>query len=393
MRAYVFTDEALRKHAGRFVWLEIDTEKKQNAPFRTQFPVPALPTYFIVDPTTEKVVLRWVGGATVPQLEKLLEEGRRNVEAAGTPVAANRPTTGKSLEAADAALARADAFYGEGKDADAAKAYEEALSLAPGTWPGYGRAVESLLFAYYRTEQNEPAAKLAREAFPRLRETPSAANVAASGLERDLEMPADHPDRADLVTELEADARAVLANTSLAVAADDRSGVYISLLDARQAAEDSVGAHDVAVQWSRFLDGEAERAPNPNARTVFDSHRLSAYLELGEPERAVPMLQTSERDFPDDYNPPARLAVAYKAMGRWDDALAASDRALAKAYGPRRLGILRNRADICAASGDVEGARRTLQQAIDEAEALPEGQRSESTIAGLKKKLDGLGKS
>ena len=52
------------------------------------------------------------------------------------------------------------------------------------------------------------------------------------------------------------------------------------------------------------------------------------------------MLQASERDLPDDYNPPARLATAYKAMRRWDEALAASDRALAKAYGPRKLGML-----------------------------------------------------
>ena len=65
MRAYVFTDAALARHAGRFVWLEMDTEKKQNATFRTQFPVTALPTFLIVDPMTEKVALRWVGGATV----------------------------------------------------------------------------------------------------------------------------------------------------------------------------------------------------------------------------------------------------------------------------------------------------------------------------------------
>ena len=45
------------------------------------------------------------------------------------------------------------------------------------------------------------------------------------------------------------------------------------------------------------------------------------YLELGQPERALPMLQASERDLPDDYNPPARLAVAYKAMKRWDEAI------------------------------------------------------------------------
>ena len=120
---------------------------------------------------------------------------------------------------------------------------------------------------------------------------------------------------------------------------------------------------------------------------VFDSHRLAAYMELGEPARAVPMLQQSEKDFPDDYNPPARLAVAYLEMGRWDEAVAASDRALARAYGPRKLRLYQNRADIFVGKGDPAGARKTLEEAIAFAEALPPGQRSEGAIASLKKKL------
>ena len=53
------------------------------------------------------------------------------------------------------------------------------------------------------------------------------------------------------------------------------------------------------------------------------------------------MLEQSEKDFPNDYNPPARLALAYKAMKQYDEALAASDRALAKVYGPRKIAVLR----------------------------------------------------
>ncbi|HEY6050490.1 MAG TPA: tetratricopeptide repeat protein, partial [Thermoanaerobaculia bacterium] len=114
-------------------------------------------------------------------------------------------------------------------------------------------------------------------------------------------------------------------------------------------------------------------------------------LALGRPEKAIPMLEQSERDFPNDYNPPARLASAYKAMKRWDEALAASDRALAKAYGPRKLLILQNRADILAGKGDAAGARATLAEAVALAESFPEGQRSERTIAALRKKLDAAG--
>ena len=96
----------------------------------------------------------------------------------------------------------------------------------------------------------------------------------------------------------------------------------------------------------------------------------------------------TERDFPKDYNPPSRLSLAYKAMGKYDEALAATERALARAYGPRKIGIYRNRADIFALKGDKESAKKTLEEAIRYAEALPKEQRSDATIASMKKKLE-----
>ncbi len=138
-----------------------------------------------------------------------------------------------------------------------------------------------------------------------------------------------------------------------------------------------------------FLEAEASRAKTAEERAVFDSHRLGAYLDLGQPERAIPMLEQSEKDFPGDYNPPARLASAYRAMKKWDEAAAASDRALAKAYGPRKIGILQTRANIEVGRGDAAASRRALEEALRSAEAMPEGQRSEVTIAALKKKLGG----
>src|SRR5205085_3769326 len=123
-------------------------------------------------------------------------------------------------------------------------------------------------------------------------------------------------------------------------AADDRSAAYGTLVDARRDAKDDAGALAAAEAWASFLEREASRARTPDARAVFDSHRLGAYLELDQPRRAIPMLQASEKDLPGDYNPPARLAAAYNAMKDWDDALAASERALKLAYGPRRLRIL-----------------------------------------------------
>lgn len=378
MRAFVLTDRSLTRHAGRFVWLEIDTEKKQNAPLRKQLAIAGLPTYYVLDPKDERVALRWMGGFTLAQFERLLDDG----EAAVTGERATGP--------ADEALARADHAYGAADYAAAAKAYTEALAAAPGNWAPYPRAVEALLFSLDDAKDYAAEAKLADEAWPRLKGTPSGANAVAYGLGAALSLPDTAPGRADLVARFESRVREVLADTALMIAADDRSGLYISLLDARQQAGDSLDARQVALDWAAFLEGAAVRAKTPEQRAVFDPHRLSAYLELGQPERAVPMLEASEKDLPEDYNPPARLANTYKAMKKWDEALAASDRAMAKVYGPRKLGVYSTRVDILSGKGDAAAARRTLEEAITYADSLPVGQRSEGTLAALRRKLEAL---
>lgn len=381
MKAFVFTDESLRAEAGRFVWLAIDTEKEENAPVQAQYPIDAWPTFLVVDPKDERVAMRWVGGATVAQLRKILDDGRLAV--AGTPGAAVAAD-------ADSAFTRAEAHYAARDFAAASKAYQEALRLAAPDWPRYARTVESLLFALSKADDCATSIEVARGALPRLRDTPSVMTIAGTGLSCALEVPATDPSRAATIALFESAAREAIANGKVRTAADDRSGVYGTLLDARKDAKDEAGARKVAAEWAAFLEGEAARAATPEARSVFDSHRLGVYIELGEPQRAIPMLEASERDFPKDYNPPARLAVAYKEMKRYDLALAAADRALALAYGPRMLRILGTRAEVLMAKGDKAGAKQTLQRALAAAEAMPPGQRSDRTIAAVRKRIDAL---
>ena len=198
------------------------------------------------------------------------------------------------------------------------------------------------------------------------------------------------PEHGATFAALEKASRETLDDPKIPLSADDRSGLYDTLIGAREAVKDEEGAHTLREQWAAFLEGEAKKAKTAEQRAVFDSHRLSAYMALKQPERAIPMLEQSERDFPNDYNPPARLSVAYRTMGNYDAALAASDRAMAKAYGPRKIGIYRNRVEIYLAKGDKESARKTLEEAIRYAQSLPEAQRSDATIASLKKKLETL---
>jgi tetratricopeptide (TPR) repeat protein len=392
MRAFVFTDQSLKRQAGRYVWLELNTENAVNAPFRKKLPWEALPSFFIVDPADEHVALRWVGGMTLAQLDKILDDGTIAVATGGKHRPKKDPmkVNGGISEAANQSFVAAEAAYGKGDNAEAAKKYLEAIHLAPEGWSHYARAVESALFALQSTNGYADGARLALDAYPRVKHSVSGLNVAATGLDCASSLDSTVSEKKEMIYMLERDTREALADTTYPAAADDRSGAYIVLLDTRKNANDEKGAHDVALAWSRFLDRQAARAKSPPERMVFDPHRLSAYIEIGEPERAIPMLERSRKDAPDDYNPYARLAIAYKAMKKWDEALAASDQAIAKCEGPRKLTIFNTRVDIFLGRNDREGAKKTLADELAYAESLPQGQKSDRTISSLKKRIESM---
>jgi len=374
MRAYVFTDKSLERYAGRFVWLSIDTEDAKNNAFLKAHPISVWPTLLVLDPK-DKVVLRYAGGGTVPQIRKLLDDGEH----------AFRGTKSK----ADTLLIRADALAGQGKQAEAAKAFDEAIAAAPKGWPQLGRASESLVFALLQSRDPQRCAERALALYPRVRGTGSAVNVASTGLSCATDLDAKSWNRSELTSGLEKATRETLAAADkIKMSADDRSGLYETLVDAREQAKDETSARKLREEWAAFLEGEAAKAKTPDQRAVYDSHRLTAYLGLKQPEKAIAMLEQSERDLPKDYNPPARLISAYRAAGRFDDSLAASDRALKLAYGPRKIGIYRSRVATYLAKGDKASARKTMEEAIKYAESLSGEQVSEAMIASMKKQLD-----
>jgi tetratricopeptide (TPR) repeat protein len=379
MRAFVFTDPALTRRAGQFVWLELNFDDARNAGRVARFSCEALPTFYIVNPADESVVVRRVDSMSVVELEAFLDEGR----AAVTGVAPSSPL--------DAALLRADRLDGEGKQAEAASAYRAVVDQAPVGWPPYGRAVVALLFLYQSLGDEPGCVSVARQALPRLSGVPAGVKVANSGLDCALGLAKDDLERAVTVSAMERAVRATLAMPAAGAAADDLSASYLTLISARKDAGDAKGAASDANAWASFLEAQAAAAKTPEQRAVFDSHRLSAYLELGQPERAIPMLQRSERDLPRDYNPPARLAVAYLKLKKLDDALAASDRALEKVTGPRRVQVLVVRSNILVEKGDASAAQSALHEAITYAESLPPAQRSGQMIAELRDRLEKLG--
>ncbi len=380
MQAFVFTDKALSRNAGEFVWLSIDTEKAQNAAFLKKFPIRAWPSFYVIDPNRQTVVLRWVGGATVAQLGKFFREGARAAGGSGVAAAAGGP---------DAALDKADALYAAGEYEKAERAYAEALALLSPRSPRYARAVEARLYCLQTTHNPVECVALARKALPNVTHTASAANLSGSGLDCAVELASAAPGRAETISFFEARVRDVLADKTLPLAADDRSALYGSLYSALDEGGDTAGAQKVAAEWVADLDAEAAHTKTAAQLTALDPNRLSAFLAADEIGKAIPMLEASEKAFPEDYNPPARLALVYLRLKQFGTALEASDRALARVYGPRKLRVLAVRADIYKGMGNAAAAKKTVEESLAYAEALPEGQRSDTAIASLKKQLEG----
>ncbi len=380
MRAYVLTDARLAKLAGRFVWLDVDTEKPRNLAFLEKFPVEVWPTLLVIDPTTEKVVLRWTGAATAEQIERLALDAERALHAGE---GGGAPGTGK----ADAALARADRLSGERRPADAAAVYREALARGGKHWEPRERAAESLVQSLGLTEDAASCAAAAQELLPSLAPGARAARVAAQGLTCALSLD-DPGERATAVIALEPLARASAAAPG--VLADDRSWLFDELSQAREAMGDLAGATREAKRWLSFIVAKRAKAPTALARSGFDGQLLAAAIRAGEPRRALPALIRSERELPDDFVPAQNLARLYLELGRPADALPAAKRAAAKAEGPRRVRILVLEAQALGALGRKEEERAVLDEAVRTGEELPGAARPTLYVTTARKMLQEL---
>jgi tetratricopeptide (TPR) repeat protein len=329
----------------------------------------------VIEPGSETSALKWPGTATVAQLEKLFEDGQRSVRVA----AGSGP---------DELLTRADQAGAAGHGAQAIALYREALDKAPAHWPRRARAVESWLLALQETRDWEGCAKGGLRETPSLPPGPSHANASATGLTCALQAPDTAGWRGEALAQLEPMTRSALQGPGILV--DDRSGIYELLVRSRESAKDPEGARRVAQEWFQFLSSEQAKAPTAEARAALDSHLLGATFKMGEPALAIPALQASERDLPNDYNPPARLAVVYRRLERYDEALAAAKRALAKVYGPRRIGVYETLSSIYAKQGNTAAARQALEDAIAFAKSLPAAHRAQRHLERLTTALNQL---
>ena len=359
MKEQVFTRPAFTAFEKDVVFASIDTERARSDAFLKKFPIDVWPTLLFIDPVKETVVLKWLGSADELQMQALLEAAR------GGP---------GTLRDADDALSAGNAGV-------AAEKYKVAIDAGEVK----ARTVLSMLSALTLARQPEACARTTMEQLPLFTNAQERVAALTWGIGCAVEMPEGKQKGAILDALVREGTRALPLE---GVLPDDLSGLYEVLVSEREAAKDEAATQKLAAQWFAFLEGEAAKARTPAARAVFDPHRVSSALASRQTEKMIDPLLLSEKDFPKDYNPPARLAVIYRELGKFDEGLQAIERALSRCKeGPRKLRLFETKASLQDKKGDPAGKKKTLEEAVKYAKKLPRSQVSEKRIAALEAQL------
>ncbi len=187
--------------------------------------------------------------------------------------------------------------------------------------------------------------------------------------------------------------REITARPPADASVDDRQDALDQLAEGLAALGDEPASRAAQEARATLLEQAARASRSPEQAQTFDYARANAYLALGRADEAVKMLEQREREMPGSYEPPARLAGVLYKTGHLPEALAAVDRAIERAYGPRRLRYLKLRADILAKKGDVAGALAVRRDEVKGWEGLPPGQASPEQLAEARRRLEEAEKS
>jgi thiol-disulfide isomerase/thioredoxin len=362
MRETVTNQPAFKAFEDDVVFASIDTERATAAAFLEKYPVTVWPTLFFIDPSNETLRFRWAGSVDAAQMKSLL--------------AAAKQTDQKVVDA--------DTLFAKGDSAGAAEKFMAARKSGDDNTRISMSLISALAFAH----QSELCAKTANEVGPRFATRPDQLFAATSGLGCALEL-ASGPAKKALLTSLVDQTKALIAVPD-GLMADDVSSAYEVLVDERAEAKDQGGAIALGKAWLEFLDVVAAHAKTPAARAAFDAHRVLAAITAKQPEHLIAPLMLSEKEFPLDYNPPARLALLYQEQGKLDEALTAITRALGKCEGPRKLRLFSIQAGVLEKKGDAAGQKKAIASALAYAKTLPAVQQPARQVAALEETLKTL---
>jgi len=352
MRAEL-ADTALARHAGRFVWLELNFDSPANRDFLVRHAIAGTPTLFVLDPVDERVTALHVGGLALPELTRFLDQGAREMNARAT-------------SPADAALARGEASLGLGHLDDAVAAYREALRAGGPAWPGRARALSQLATTLGLERDAQGCATLAAAEAPHMARSPEFVHVVAAGLTSTKRVGgAPWADSArTILVPLAAEAVEVKG-----IDRDTRFELYMSLAMEAKLRGDEASARRWGLRWQQELDASVPKSDEE--RTGLDIARVEASDLVPDPAHFIPALEASERAMPRNYVASLRLAQLLLSLERHDEAIAACDRGLTKVDGPLgKTWLLELKARALLAKGDNASAQQILAEARQSAASI-----------------------
>ncbi|MFY1826867.1 thioredoxin family protein [Myxococcus fulvus] len=354
LRATVLTSPALGEWADRFVWLTMNTDAESSLPFLQRYPVDTWPTLWVLEPEHGAVITRSLGAVSVPQLLGLLAQAERTFQQGhgGTEV-----------------LARADGLALQGRHAEAAQGYQQALAGLAAEDARRAGTVVSWLKSLSASGSAEECMRVAGRELPGLARADDRTRLLYVGMGCALD--ADTEETRAMRERFAEEALRDLDAPEEALSPLQRSSLFELSCEAYEMAGDTEGLRGMTERWWTFLEAQARHARDAEERAALDSHRVMAAALRNKPDEALPLLERSARELPGDYNPPARLATLYAMAGRHEEALASSERALALAPRIARGTVLAGHARILLAQGARARAERLLTEALGELDATP----------------------
>ncbi len=369
MTEFVFSDKSIEWHAGKYVWLAVNTEKPAAAAFLARFEMKGWPTYFVLD---EKGALidRVMGTMALADVQALL---LRHEGGAASPN--------------DTVLQEAIVLAAKGDHKTAAARAKTVVDAAPKNWSRRAEAVDFLVNELAASDDVTGCAEVAQRELHALGNGGPAFDVAATLIDCVQDKPRTDLGLARLLE--------ILNDPKTPLSADDRSDGWNTVAETRGRFGDKEGARLAQETRRALLEKAAKGAPDAKGRVVFEAHLVDTYIALAEAGRALPMLALSEKDFPDDYNHPARLSRVLMEVGKKDAALEAIDRAIKLCYGPRLLRLYTAKADVQKARGDAAGEKAALEAALAAHAALSAEHRAmaQKPANKLKQRLATLGQN
>jgi tetratricopeptide (TPR) repeat protein len=355
MRHFVLDAPALRSLGDSVVFVSVDTENEKNAAFVDKVAIDVWPTFFVLDPKSGDVLGYWPGSASIREMDGFV----RDTLAARDALQASKLDPKSELALLLAAKrSQARSAYDE-----AASLYAQCVAKAPKDWNRRSEALLGWIGALFNAGRADQCIEVGLAHVDELKGASKPTDFV-----RTLSDCAEHAKSAAQAQKANQVALAKLRDLAdhpnPESTPDDQADTLGVLADMLAQAGDKKAARAVHGRRLALLEDAAAKAGSPAAAATYDYARANAYLSLGRADEAVKMLEQREKELAGSYEPPARLAGILNALKRYPEALAAIDRALAHADGPRRLGYLDTKADIQAALGDRKGQLATLEALV-----------------------------